>query len=83
MKSIKSNSTSLKKNCLIKHPKHYCIGEIEVIDFIRDWKLDYCEGNVIKYLCRYKYKDNPLQDLLKCRQYLDWVIENEKKRKVH
>jgi len=55
-------------------PKHYTQGKIEVIDFIKDQKMSYCEGNVIKYVSRYKYK-NGKEDLLKARQYLDWLIE--------
>ena len=69
-------------NDAVKHPKHYCEGGIETIDFIRA-KLgvgfqDYCIGNVLKYISRYKYKDNPTEDLEKARQYLDWAIEENK-----
>jgi hypothetical protein len=58
----------------VNHPKHYTQGKIEVIDFIEDQKLGYKEGNVIKYLCRYKYK-NGVEDLKKCRWYLDRLIK--------
>jgi len=61
----------------VKKPKHYTQGEIEVIDFVLDQKFDYCEGNVVKYLCRYKYKGKPLEDLMKARTYLDRLIERE------
>ena len=39
------------------NPNHYKKGKIEVIDFIEDQKLDFCEGNVVKYLCRYRDKN--------------------------
>ena len=39
------------------NPRYYRIGKIEVIDFIIDKKFDYTEGNVIKYVSRYKYKN--------------------------
>ena len=59
----------------IECPKHYTQGNIEVIDFIIDQKLDYCEGNVVKYICRHKHKGNSTTDLLKARQYIDFLLE--------
>ena len=56
------------------NPNHYKQGNIEVIDFILDQKLNYLEGNVIKYISRYKYK-NGLEDLNKARWYLDLLTE--------
>lgn len=38
------------------NPSHYKQGNIEVIDFILDQKSNYLEGNVIKYISRYKTK---------------------------
>ena len=40
-----------------KHPDHYNEGEIEVWDFIADQKLDFFEGNIVKYICRWKTKN--------------------------
>lgn len=39
---------------------------------------DYCKGNVIKYLWRYRLK-NGTEDLRKAAVYLDWMIEAEEK----
>jgi glutamate mutase epsilon subunit len=41
--------------------------------------MNYLEGNLVKYVTRYKFK-NGLEDLLKARWYLDRLIEdyNEK-----
>lgn len=58
----------------IKSPSHYTQGKIEVIDFILDQKFNYCEGNVVKYICRYKHKGTPEKDLLKARQYIDFLL---------
>lgn len=33
-------------------------------------------GNVVKYISRYPYKDNGLEDLKKARTYLDFVIQD-------
>lgn len=58
----------------VNHPNHYNQGKIEVIDAIEDWDLNFCEGNVIKYVARHRHKDEPLEDLKKARWYLDRLI---------
>jgi len=58
----------------VNHPKHYTSGKIEVWDFIIDQKLNYLEGNVIKYIARYRHK-NGIEDLNKAKAYLDKLIE--------
>ena len=55
---------------------HYAVMTIQPIEFILANALGFCEGNVIKYLCRYKRK-NGLEDLKKARQNLDFLIERE------
>jgi hypothetical protein len=55
-------------------PKHYQT-KIQAIDFIQANNLNFCEGNVIKYITRYKEK-NGKEDLLKARQYLDFLIKD-------
>lgn len=60
---------------MINHPKHYTQGTIEVSDFIIDQKLDFLAGNIVKYVCRHKFKGTPVQDLKKARWYLDKLIE--------
>jgi len=52
------------------NPNHYKQGSIEVIDFILDQKMSYLEGNIIKYVSRYKFK-NGIEDLEKARWYLE------------
>lgn len=59
----------------VAHPKHYCVGKIEVLDFILDQQLPYLPGNIVKYLCRYRWKGKPVQDLKKARFYLDRLIK--------
>jgi|TARA_R100001530_G_scaffold116279_2_gene83328 hypothetical protein len=62
---------------MINKPPHYNQGKIEVIDFINDQKLSYSEGNVVKYICRYK-KKNGIEDLKKARWYLEHLIRSAK-----
>lgn len=57
---------------LIK-PKHY-ESQIEPIEFIEANNLDFAEGNVIKYVSRYKEK-NGKEDLIKALYYLERLIE--------
>ena len=55
---------------------HYKDMKIQPIDFIVGNNLGYIEGNIIKYISRYKAK-NGLQDLEKAKHYLEMLIENE------
>lgn len=56
------------------NPKHYQQGSIETIDYILDQKMNYLEGNVVKYISRYKMK-NGLEDLQKASWYLNKLIQ--------
>ena len=56
------------------HPDHYNQGKIEVIAAIEDWDLNFCEGNVIKYVARHRHKDEQLEDLRKAKWYLERLI---------
>jgi len=60
----------------IHHPEHYNQG-IEMWDDAYSHNLNFFEGNIIKYVTRWRHK-NGLEDLLKAKQYLDKLIENEK-----
>ena len=63
----------------VNSPSHYNQAGIECIDAIKaslgDGYEDYCKGNVMKYLWRYKYK-NGIEDLKKARWYLNSMIES-------
>ena len=41
-------------------------------------KLDFFEGNIIKYVTRWKHK-NGIEDLHKAKRYLDKLINNIEK----
>lgn len=55
---------------------HYKDKAIQPWDFIVSNELGYLEGNVVKYVSRYKEK-NGLEDLKKARHYLDKLIETQ------
>ena len=60
---------------MINHPPHYNMGSIEVSEFIADQDLNFFAGNVIKYICRYRHKGTPTEDLKKALWYLRKEIE--------
>lgn len=64
---------------IINHPWHYCMGKLEVIDIIEGQNMGYLDGCAIKYICRYRYKDHPIEDLKKARWYLSRLISNLEK----
>jgi hypothetical protein len=61
----------------IKHPDYYNNG-IEMWDYAHSHNLSFYEGNIIKYVTRWKYK-NGVEDLKKAKEYLDKLIELETK----
>ena len=63
----------------VSSPKHYADKEIEVIDYIDDTVPDsysFYFGNALKYLSRHLKKGKPIEDLEKCRWYIDRMIED-------
>jgi hypothetical protein len=55
---------------------HYASLPIQPSEFIHRNKLDWCSGNVVKYVCRHKSK-NGRQDLEKAIHYLQLLLEWE------
>ena len=64
------------KNSKIK-PSYYGTG-IDVFDSCLRHNLTFMKGNVIKYVTRYKNK-NGIEDLEKAKEYIDRLIEFEKR----
>lgn len=61
-------------------PTHYVDGrKYEPHLVIEDWGLNHNLGSVLKYIARYLLKGNPVKDLRKARQYLDFEIERLEK----
>ena len=64
---------------------HYNRGSVQFIDYLEgsftpDEYRGFLKGQVIKYISRYRYKGSPAEDLLKARQYLEWLMEFERER---
>lgn len=55
---------------------HYKDFAIQPAEFCQMNKLDWCQSNVIKYVCRHEAKGGR-EDLLKAKHYLEMLIEFE------
>jgi hypothetical protein len=75
----KANKKSWPAVDMVNSPPHYNQTGIECIHAISAATGDgfkyYLQGNIMKYLWRFDYKDKPLEDLEKARWYLDKLIE--------
>ena len=59
---------------------HYKTMKIQPIEFIMANDLDFCQGNIVKYVCRYKQKGG-VEDLNKVIHYARLLIDNIEKEK--
>ena len=64
----------------VHSPAHYKYGKKETIEVIRDCMTEdeyhgYLKGNVLKYVARYKFKGEPLEDLQKAQWYLNRLVK--------
>ena len=57
---------------------HYKKLKIQPVEYIYANNIGYMEGNVIKYVTRWRDK-NGVADLLKARHYIDLLMELEEK----
>ena len=75
---IKDFFSDDKHKDMVNHPEHYNQYGIECIDAIQACTGEgfetYLQGNILKYLWRYKYK-NGVEDLKKAQWYLNKMIE--------
>jgi len=59
---------------------HYKLMMIQPTEYILANNLGFCEGNVIKYISRWKIKSKHgpnVEDLRKAKHYIDMLIERE------
>jgi|TARA_R100000353_G_scaffold54168_1_gene43361 hypothetical protein len=64
----------------VNAPAHYLHGRKETIDVITDCMTSdefhgYLKGNILKYVARYKFKGEPLEDLCKAQWYLNRLVK--------
>ena len=64
---------------VVNSPNHYRQSSTETIDLIKESMTTeefhgYLKGACMKYMARYKYKGQPVQDLEKAQSYLSRLI---------
>lgn len=59
---------------------HYKDRSIQPVEYIHANSLGYCEGNVVKYITRWRNK-NGMEDLYKAKHYIEILIELEQRSK--
>ena len=82
MKRLKEEQANMQSDNLeldmVNSPAHYNKANIETIDMIESVTDDgfeaYLQGNILKYICRFKYK-NGVEDLKKAKWYLNRLIK--------
>ena len=66
---------------IVNSPPHYKQGDVECIEAIKsatgDGYQGYLQGNIMKYIWRYRAKGQRLNDLRKAEWYLKDLIVNE------
>ena len=75
-----NNLSIRKKPDPVERPDHYNSGAIEAIEAIKASMPEqefkgYLKGNALKYLWRYDYKGKPVEDLRKCKWYIERLIK--------
>ena len=78
--SFRLNHGTHRPHSNVNHPDHYQSDNIEAIDIIESFELNFHLGNVIKYITRADKKGNSLEDLEKAKWYLQREINNRHKQ---
>ena len=76
LRLFKQSTERSEENMNEADPDHYSNLPMEPWDFIQQNKLDFFEGNVVKYICRWKNKGG-VTDLRKAITYIEKIIEGE------
>ena len=81
LSGMRRKMMAARRREMVNHPDHYrpSNSKYEAIDVIEDWNLGFSDGNALKYICRHKFKDNPVEDIKKAIWYLERHLEQLKK----
>ena len=75
-RSVSSNNENQNPRHVQYGGNHYINWPIQPIEFITANRLGFCEGNIIKYVSRFRDKGGK-EDLIKAKHYIDILIEQE------
>jgi len=59
-------------------PKHYNMA-IQPVEYILANDLDFCSGNIVKYISRLGKKGDPVSDLIKIIEYAKILLDKYNK----
>lgn len=78
---IKCKEEIEMKKEAVNHPAHYTQGNVETIEIIKAMGCAeaFCQGNIVKYITRYRYKGG-LEDLKKAQWYLGYLIKMQEEQ---
>lgn len=85
VQNLKGAPMTVEEYDMVHHPKHYQLPSgketKEVLyDLLGSEGYQFwCVGNTVKYVSRYKDKENPIQDLEKAQQNIQMIIDVLKK----
>ena len=92
--SLASQNTTTCSTDMVNHPPHYASSKIECIDAMlamssqdREFKTFlnghemYCWQVIFKYIWRFPFKNDPLEDLKKAKFYLERLINSLESKK--
>ena len=79
-RSVLADLERLDKGDAVNHPSHYNSGDIECIDAIEamltpEEFIGYLRGNSLKYRWRFRYKKQPVEDMMKARWYEEKLLD--------
>lgn len=82
---LELNARMLRDNPLIKplnaHYKHGTIDPCQYVEAMGDAEYrGACILNILKYITRYPHKGTPMEDLMKAQDYVNMLIEHQKKK---
>jgi len=83
-KYIKKKNKKKFNGDVVNHPPHYNNGDIECIEAIEamltpEEFIGYLRGNSLKYRWRFRYKKQPVEDMMKARWYEERLLQFYKK----
>lgn len=59
---------------MVHRPNHYTRFPLEPTHFAMEYGLNWCEGNTLKYICRFPFK-NGIEDIRKAMRYVEMFIK--------
>jgi len=83
--TFENNPGAAASDCMnefdtVHKPSHYAKGRrFEPKDVIADWELGFNLGNAVKYISRCGRKGDPVEDLQKAKEFIDFEISEYKK----